>query len=299
MDPRARRNSAIGSQRTSGKFDDDRKTLVRQSADVEQSATQNSRRKICLCFRTRRGCIVTIAFLILTLLSALGVAAYLLYPRIPTISISEPYVPAEKTADAVRVTGNLLQANETNPFIVEIQLFVNVTVYSPNRINIPTNAILFRGTLLGPDNKTPIRSATGTGEDDGPRVLGQTNRTNFLSMRETSFVMPLSLSYGVTDAAVALGASDVALMLLTERCTGQSGVDSRLFIGYTVSVDLSILTWTGFKPSVSGKTAFKCPNIVALVKSKSGEVGASGGVGGLLSAAVSGGVSGLSALLGF
>ncbi|KAI8610384.1 hypothetical protein BC830DRAFT_1146034 [Chytriomyces sp. MP71] len=258
MDTRTRRNSvsAMKSQAIQ-MFEEDGQALVVSPSTSSTRDRRAANRRFCACFRTRRGCGSTIITVVIFVLGGIGVALYFLWPRLPTISISDPYIPGDMM-NPVSITGSPLNATADSPFAVTIALAVDVNVYSPNYENVPTNAILFSGKLLGPDNMKPV--------PNGPTVTGQAAKTDFKARSNTAFTMPLSLSYSITNLAATLDNSRDAITLLEGRCMGQQGAQARVYIGYTVSVDLTILAWTGFKPSSSGRSSFVCPNIPQLVK---------------------------------
>ena len=75
--------------------------------------------------------------------------------------------------------------------------------------------------------------------------------------------------------------NDKTLKIIADACGITSKSPSNLVISYTVTANIKLLSWTGWRPSVSGTKSIACPS------------GASSVLGNL-----SGALGGLSSLLG-
>ncbi|KAI9346245.1 hypothetical protein BDR26DRAFT_1005393, partial [Obelidium mucronatum] len=215
--------------------------------EEERLRRKEERRRYCCCFKTRKGCCLTVSLIVFLILAGLGVAAYFLWPRIPNVKISEPFL--NPNTIPFTASGSLTTASAQQPFVVQINLAVNVNVFSPNYESITVNNVLFSGQLLGTDDKTPIPNAN---------VNGQSGSVTFAANKDTQFMMPLTVMYSLSKPGLSGVASDPALSLFASKCTGSG---SSIKMAYTVSINLAILSWTGYKPSFSGTTQFACPDI--------------------------------------
>ncbi|KAI8834651.1 hypothetical protein BJ741DRAFT_609618 [Chytriomyces cf. hyalinus JEL632] len=214
----------------------------------ERRRTNDSGRRFCCCFRTRGGCCFVIISIVILILGGLGVAAYFLWPRVPSIDISEPYVAPNVTP--LTVSGSLGSATTTTPFTLQLRLAVDVSVFSPNRITYVVNNIVFAGALLDIDGVTTIPNAN---------VNGNVANVEFPPEKKVMFTMPLELMYSITSAQTVLMGGDKALNVFQTRCG--AGGSGKLGLKYTVSVNLAILAWTGYKPSFAGTTSVPCSAI--------------------------------------
>ncbi|KAI8830179.1 hypothetical protein BJ741DRAFT_361692 [Chytriomyces cf. hyalinus JEL632] len=214
----------------------------------ERRRMEESDRRYCCCFRTRGGCCFFSLSLTFLILAGLGIFGFFFWPRIPTIDISEPYV-APNVAP-LTVSGSLLTATNSTPFVLQLRMAVNVSVYSPNRIAYFVNNIIFAGALVDLDGVSVIPNAN---------VNGNVANVAFPPFKQSNFTMPLELMYSVTSAQTVLTGGDKALNVFQARCGG--GANGKLNLKYTVSVNLAILAWTGYKPSFSGSTSFPCSAI--------------------------------------
>ncbi|KAJ3058634.1 hypothetical protein HDU98_005272, partial [Podochytrium sp. JEL0797] len=169
------------------------------------------------------------------------------WPRIPTIVVGNPF-PNPATSP-FNTNGSLLTASPATPFLVQINLAVNVSVFSPNYATITVDDVGFLGQVLAPSTATPI---------PGLFVTGQSGRVSFAGRSETNFTMPLEILYNVTDPTATI-ISDAGLALFAMRCVGRGGT---IEATYTVDIFLRALRWTGYNPSVGGKLGFECPNLV-------------------------------------
>ncbi|KAJ3027863.1 UNVERIFIED_CONTAM: hypothetical protein HDU68_002952 [Siphonaria sp. JEL0065] len=218
--------------------------------EEERQRRKEENRRFCCCFKTRKGCCLVIFLIVFLILAGLGVAAYFFWPRIPQITISEPFL--NPTTVPFTASGSLTSASTQQPFVIQMNLAVNVNVFSPNYESITVNNVYFTGQLLSTDSKTPIPNAN---------VNGQSGSVTFPSNKNTQFMMPLTVMYSLTSGLAEI-ASDPALSLFASQCNGSGG---NIKMGYTVNINLAIIAWTGYKPSFTGTTQFPCPNLSSAV----------------------------------
>ncbi|KAJ3389483.1 hypothetical protein HDU84_008706 [Entophlyctis sp. JEL0112] len=216
----------------------------------ETPAVYSKGRRYCCCFRTRRGCCATIWAILIIILAGIGVALYFLWPRLPSVTIGQPYENSSLATPAV-VNGSLTSASTEIPFSVQLNLFSDVSVYSPNYETLATRSIVVSGKLL---------NGKGGNEVNGVTINGETDGVSFQGQGTTNFTLPVSLKYAATSVSAI--ASDGAVTLLESECgSGGGGV---LYVSYTVTIDVVLISWTGYKPSVTGTTQFNCPAISSL-----------------------------------
>ncbi|KAJ3386250.1 hypothetical protein HDU84_001703 [Entophlyctis sp. JEL0112] len=216
----------------------------------ESTPMSGKHRRYCCCFHTRRGCCATIWAIIIIFLAGVGIALYFLWPRLPTVTIGQPYENTSLATSAV-VNGSLTTASTSSPFSVQLNLFSNVSVYSPNYETLATRSIVVSGKLLNGKGGSAVSGVTINGEKDG---------VSFPGHGTTNFTLPVSLKYSATSVSAIT--SDGVVTLLESECG--SGGGGMLYASYTVTIDLVLISWTGYKPSVSGTTQFNCPSISSL-----------------------------------
>ncbi|KAJ3201807.1 hypothetical protein HDU82_007861 [Entophlyctis luteolus] len=216
------------------------------AAFAAEASDKRPSRYCCGCFRTRRGCLCTCGGVALAIVAALALALFFLWPRYPNITISAPFVPAGTSPVQIAHAGS-----QTS---VALNAAVDISVYSPNYEDIFVDSLTFVGFLLDPTTAAPIKSAP---------VTGNTNNINFKAKRTTTFELPFSVthSFTVADGATLadLEQSDPLLSALASACASSSG---NLQLSYTVQLSIALISWTGYRPSTSGKASFACPMTV-------------------------------------
>ncbi|KAJ3281426.1 hypothetical protein HDU76_008931, partial [Blyttiomyces sp. JEL0837] len=108
---------------------------------IHHQPYRKPQRYCCGCFRTRGGCCAFWWTFILLIVIGMGVAGYFLWPRIPTFTVSDPYIP--NNVSPVSYTGSMSTASPSNPYTVMFNLAVNISVYSPNYESIKVDSLNF------------------------------------------------------------------------------------------------------------------------------------------------------------
>ncbi|KAH6568583.1 hypothetical protein BASA50_001212 [Batrachochytrium salamandrivorans] len=220
------------------------------------------RRRFCCCFRTRGGCMACCLFFVLILIG-LAVATAILWPKQPTIYTSDPYFPSDSgglqvSSGELSVAGirnGLSTASVANPYTFWFPLATNVTIYSPNRIAINLDSVTFTSTLLS-NTDAPLPSV---------QAIGSLGRVTIRQEANTTIVMPYRVMYTATSLVDL--ASDPALTSLVNSCRQ----NTPLRLSYEVILSVTLISWTGFKPSTTGKLSFACPPAVASLLSGVGK----------------------------
>ncbi|KAI8848119.1 hypothetical protein BC829DRAFT_226726 [Chytridium lagenaria] len=143
---------------------------------------KRSQRYCCGCFRTRGGCCAFWWILVLLFLAGAGVAVFFFFPRAPIVVVGQPYVNPGTTG--LKTSGDLATASVAKPFIIEFDLRTDVSIFSPNRVNVKVDKLTFVGTLLDAARKKL-----------NARANGQANSVTFKSNANTTFTLvspPLS-----------------------------------------------------------------------------------------------------------
>ncbi|KAJ3291457.1 hypothetical protein HDU79_002388 [Rhizoclosmatium sp. JEL0117] len=218
----------------------------------EREQQRNSGVRHCCCFKTRRGCCWTISAIIVVLLAGIGVAIYFLWPRISSVQVSEPYLDPT-SASPYSVSGTPTSASPTAPFQLKINLAVDVSVKSDSYISITVSNADFSGALLT-DAGVRVPNTLASGSSGGVTFNG--------SGATTKFRLPVAVVYNAVSPVTNV-AADPALTVLVGKCANGGG--GTVKIAYTVSVGVSWISWTGYKPSFDGVTQFVCPDVGALV----------------------------------
>ncbi|KAI9352999.1 hypothetical protein DFJ73DRAFT_759787 [Zopfochytrium polystomum] len=204
------------------------------------------RRYCCGCFRTRGGCCAFWLIFIIVLLGILGGLVYFLFPRIPTVVVSDPHVISN--VQTVETNGTLSTASSSTPFTIRINLGVDISVKSDNYEDIGVSKITFSGNLL---------SESGSAMSDTP-INGIAKNVNFKGKSTTNFTLPFTMTHDVTTSGsiTTVVTQDSALMVLYNSCVRNTG---DLQISYNVETYIDAISWTGYKPSFNGKATFPCP----------------------------------------
>ncbi|KAJ3225607.1 hypothetical protein HDU81_007772 [Chytriomyces hyalinus] len=195
-----------------------------------------------LCFPSRRACIWS--SWIIAVLVILGISLFFVWPRIPSVEVSKTYVPDGKLG--VIVSGALATATTEMPFVVQLNLAVKVTVENPNYLTLWANKISFSGYLLGIDDATRVNNTI---------LYGGVRNVEFQGRGATQFVLPIQLLYA-TSNPFSLSQGDEALLLFNERC---ENLPQAIQVEYQVTVDLALVSWTGYRPGFSDRASFMCP----------------------------------------
>ncbi|KAJ3113860.1 hypothetical protein HK100_001865 [Physocladia obscura] len=207
--------------------------------------SSESNRKFCGCFRTRRGCCIVVWSFVLLFLAGLGLA----WPRIPAVTVSAPYANGNVTNPTVITSGSVIAPTTSLPFSIQLNLAVNVTVTSPDYEGLLADTITFTGNVL---------NAAGTSVANSI-VEGTVSNIYFPGKATTQFNVPFTVLYSASSTSAIT--SDGIVSLLESQCVESTGGD--ISIKYTVTIDLKLISWTGYKPSISGTTQFACPDVSA------------------------------------
>ncbi|KAJ3282724.1 hypothetical protein HK104_010762, partial [Borealophlyctis nickersoniae] len=168
------------------------------------------KRRYCCCFPTRRACCQTLLPITTLLLIGLGLAAFFLWPRMPTWTATDAQLgrSAQTTPNQPK-----LPALPAGAWTATI-LTVNLTISNPNYITVPLSTITVSGNLLDGQNGSPFPNATITGLWANLSLPPRTS---------SSFLLPVRVQQ--PDADAQGGASSLVLI---ESC--QSGGVEKVWV---------------------------------------------------------------------
>ncbi|KAI8816770.1 uncharacterized protein EV422DRAFT_581280 [Fimicolochytrium jonesii] len=236
--------------------------------------------------RKRRGCCGRVFcspicwVVTFVLLAGLGVTLFFVFPRIPDVAISDPFVPAggaaaeafTKQADKSAGTwtpgltnsGNPAAATPANPFVLALGLGVNVTVNSANYIPYKVNSINVVGALRDVNGREIVMS----NQKNSLKVSAVVNDVTIEPKTQTLIRIPVSVNYTVVGPLTAQTLlQDPVLAVLANACgipglqDKQAGAKFRLKV--TTTLDLKLVSWTGYKPQIDKDVAFDCPSTIS------------------------------------
>lgn len=234
-------------------------TLTPSMAESQQSGLKGKNRKskiegqkrfCCGIFERKSACVRVVTAVVALIMVGLGLLGFFLYPRIPQVTISAP-----TNANLGRLsTGSIASASESNPFTVNMQLSLPISVYSTNYIaysfeNIGVTAKLTeQGTVVG-----------------GQIGNGDSGKVNFPPNKNTTFILPFNLTLSLTAPLTSLE-SNPQLQLLMSQCGTASFPDIEpaakvgfIAIALNMSLSSKFLNWTGFVPSIAKNMEVPCP----------------------------------------
>ncbi|KAK9761745.1 hypothetical protein K7432_013128 [Basidiobolus ranarum] len=194
-------------------------------------------RRCCCCLHTRKSKYICagITFLLLT---GLGIASYFCYPRgMPEVKYESMSIP--------RLINRKAQFGEQwsqSPAMLNMETNIDFRTYNPNLIPIKMNNISLSVYYTSSDLKLKISQ----GE------LAQA--VTFAPRESTKFTLPLILSFDTSDSRSLALVRD-----MLDRCGITSRWKQQIALSYEAILDISLLSWTGFKPLISNNMLLDCP----------------------------------------
>ncbi|KAK9679143.1 hypothetical protein K7432_016393 [Basidiobolus ranarum] len=222
-------------QQTSGHNDYD---YNRQQYELSPPSEKARKRRCCCCCQSRSskiGCCVVL----LLILAGIGVAAYFCWPRgVPQVDFKNVTFD-----DPNQIKNQLLTVKSLSDINLKIDAKLNLHVENPNYIGIKMKNIAVVGKYTV--NKQDVKVGTG--------ALVQP--VSFQAKGATDFQLPFTLVYNATEPG-----SSQALTDLLGKCGFINGVPKgKINIKYDATLDISLISWTGYKPTISNNVDFDCP----------------------------------------
>ncbi|KAI9090452.1 hypothetical protein DFS34DRAFT_637396 [Phlyctochytrium arcticum] len=250
--------------------------------DFDHDKDVGGQRYCCGCFKSRPACVGCCCFFLLFFLGGLGVAIFFLFPRMPDLVISDPYIPTSAEGFNIPKTGegsdwkpNLfsssldpsaaLRATPQQPFNFSIGLGVNITVKSDNYITIGVKTLTIQGDLLDASGKSLPPSTNG----NKLVTTSVVKDIKFAGKATTTVPLPIFIQYIIVNGQIEQLKADPALLVILQACGlknligGGGASDNKLRVNVKTTIDLAILSWTPFKLTPTRKVEFECPQQVS------------------------------------
>jgi hypothetical protein len=179
-----------------------------------------------------------------------------LYFELPEDAINS--LDLSSGTDPSAFVGALVTASAANPLTVTMNLSYSLTVYSPNHIDIKVKSISSDLWLI--DSNDQIIG----GEES--TLIGETDVTDitFFKLANTTITPDLLIKYSRV-LPLQKSITDPVLLHLYEICVKPNADKPRkLKFKYTVVVDVKIISFTGYRPTVSGTSFINCPDLSGL-----------------------------------
>ncbi|KAJ3257893.1 hypothetical protein HK103_004184 [Boothiomyces macroporosus] len=203
------------------------------------------KRRVCCCFERRRTCIVTFV----TMLILLGVGLYFVFPSLPQVNVSDPYIPPNSKGLLVNNVSVSQQNAQTLLSQQQINLAfdtaTNVSVYSPSYINIGIRNISVNLQVKDLSGKV-IPTFQGN---------GFVSNIRFPTRATTEFVLPITLTYMV--ATLDAGTDPVIQVFISKCLNGNKKLDTVIHL----NLEVSAVSWLGIHPAFSFDLQQPCPDI--------------------------------------
>ncbi|KAI8901263.1 hypothetical protein BC833DRAFT_166848 [Globomyces pollinis-pini] len=193
------------------------------------------RARICCCFKSICSCCCCFLFIILLL----AILLYLAFPGLPTATVSDLYIPTNSAG---------LQTSQSEDGTIKISMdyATDVSLYSPSFFSITMEKFTVQ---------VDLKSQTGS-IIPGFGGKGVVNNINFKSKTNTTFTIPLTVTYSTSKDEFAN--NNPVQILLTDSClaTPQKGLETRI----TMTAVLSLISWIGYNPSFGFTKSVPCPD---------------------------------------
>ncbi|KAJ3062190.1 hypothetical protein HDU98_001911, partial [Podochytrium sp. JEL0797] len=158
----------------------------------------------------------------------------------PAITVGDPILDSSLSPVISGIAGS---ANGSTAFTISINMVVDVEIYNQNYEPIGVNNMVYSGRF---------GNAIATG-NSGWVSLG--------SRGNTSLTIPIQINY---TGNVATESTDGTLALFARNCTGST----ISFLPFTLEVQVWAVYWASWRPTVTGTSAFVCPDLGLVAASK-------------------------------
>ncbi|KAI8902225.1 hypothetical protein BC833DRAFT_574186 [Globomyces pollinis-pini] len=207
---------------------------------------KGSENNVCFCFPRRRTCIST--FLLTFII--IGACLYLILPSLPVIKTGDPQTDVQ----SVKING--APFNPANPIpsgdgnlAVSFTAGIPISIYSPSFLTFGIQQLRLNIKLQDKSGDV-LPNFTGYGVKNNIRI----------TMRSTSKFI-INIMFNATTNLNTL-TSDPAFELLRSTCL--TTPNSTLPIRIGVTLGISSISWTGYKPSYSFVQSQPCPDLSQL-----------------------------------
>jgi hypothetical protein len=216
----------------------------------EEPKEKKAGRRYCCCFRTCWGC----CLVFLLVLLAIAAALYFIFPQIPTVDVSEPYIPTGSAG--VLINGQSVDSIDQGTLLnsgkltLSLNLALNVSFYSPSYINFGISTLEVHLQPKQQDGSL-LQNFVGIGRQKNLRFPARTT---------TDFIVPVTLEYTVTFTSVLALFGDPAIRLFTQTCLQKQKFPAQL----QVRLEVAAISWTGYWPEYTWDRELPCPDSSAI-----------------------------------
>ncbi|ORX90778.1 hypothetical protein K493DRAFT_317731 [Basidiobolus meristosporus CBS 931.73] len=210
-----------------------------QQYEVSPPSEKAKKRRCCCCCCQSRASKISCCIILLLILAGIGVAAYFCWPRgVPKVEFQDA-----KFTDINGVQNQLSSFTRLQDINVKIPVNLNLYVENPNLIGIKMKNI----TVVGKYHVGNQDVNVGNGALLQP--------VSFKAKGTTNFTLPFTLVYNATEQG-----SSQALLDLFGKCGFLSNVaKEKINIKYEATLDISLISWLGIKPTISNTVSLDCP----------------------------------------
>lgn len=217
-------------------------------------------RTYCCCFKSKKSCLLNILGIILIFLIIIGISGFVLFPKIPTFSFSEPFM---KDLDSPEFSGSLNSASFVDPFKILVPLYINVTVNSTNDYDITLDSITFKADFINTDGSVvPNFNITGYAE-------------NFTLKHKYSSILIMPIKIGYT-LQISINnpefINEPSIKLLKTACGKTPSTSQNFNLNYSIRFGSKIISWIGVYPTIEDHYKFKCTDEIKKTLSSFGLV---------------------------
>ncbi|KAJ3294343.1 hypothetical protein HK104_003652 [Borealophlyctis nickersoniae] len=228
-------------------------------------SSEGKTRFCCGCFASRLACCACWLGALFLLLVGLGLTAFFLWPRIPDVKVSDPYVPTNVSGfklpanspfqPGFNTKGDPASASAAAPFEVTLGLASDIAVLSDNYIDVVASVDIL-GTFLDTSNKDiPPDTLKATG--NLPDVTFKGHGSN------TTATLPIWVSFKMDRPLTQATPQQTAFITVLQQVCGIAGLPAtpgaKFQMNIETTVDIKLVSWTGFKPKINKKVSFGCP----------------------------------------
>ena len=226
------------------------------------ASSTGGRRFCCGFFASRKSCFLTLASIVLLLLSLVLFGVYYVFPKAPQISFKNPLDSKEAAISTLKFSNpdpveGILKASSASPFNASMQFQLEFQVFSPNNIEYDFNDLEFSAFLLdaGSLNKT-VGNRIGN---------GSTGKVRFPPQSNTTVKLPFLVQFTLAEPIVSLGGND-QIFSLVRSCAPNlfPGIPAaikpgQIWFRINGAISSPLVDWTGITPTFSKDVGFPCP----------------------------------------
>jgi hypothetical protein len=197
--------------------------------------------------RSRGNCCQKFCCCFFTILIALSLTAFFIFPRIPDVTLSDPVFT--ESVQSLRSEGDAFKASANAPFKLLFDLSIEITSISENYIDWNMDAIRIDGAIQ--DVKTKRISQAAVAQGVATDAVIKKLSTSVISL-------PITVSYTSLAPIQSLATDPEFLALIAPCGFGEGNSPQPMSLKYRVEIELGWLK-RFYTPSFEGNVNFPCP----------------------------------------